>query len=91
MTASRNKYVSVNSDSSAKNYTEIANIMTASGDKMNHATVRNIIIRGFSKVVTGVGKDYGKIVTKEKAEIIAKSPDFQNALITILKGNRNDS
>ena len=91
MTANRNKYVSVNSDSSAKNYTEIAKIMSDNGDKMNHVTVRNIIIRGFSKIVTGVGKDYGKIVTKEKAEIIAKSPDFQNALITILKGSKNDS
>ncbi len=47
MTKSTNKYVSVNKEHGSLKYREIAEIMTDSGDKMNHATVRNIILRGY--------------------------------------------
>lgn len=85
MTKATNKYVSVNDDSSSLKYREIANIMTANGDKMNHATVRNIILRGFTKVAKGISKDYGVILDEESAFKIAKSPDFQQAVVTLIK------
>ena len=59
--------------------------MTDSGDKMNHATVRNIILRGFTKIVKGVSKDYGNIINDEQAFEIAKSPEFQQTIINLIK------
>ena len=49
------KYVTAN-DHKGLDYRSIAEIMTASGDKMNHSTVRNIITRGFSKIVKAYQK-----------------------------------
>ena len=91
MTKATNKYVSVSNDSSSLKYREIANIMTARGDKMNHATVRNIILRGFTKVAKGISKDYGIILDDESAFKIAKSPDFQQAVVSLIKENGKGS
>ena len=85
MTKSTNKYVSVNKENGSLKYREIADIMSASGDKMNHATVRNIILRGFTKIVKGVSKDYGNIINDEQAFEIAKSPEFQQTIISLIK------
>lgn len=85
MTKSTNKYVSVNKEHGSLKYREIAEIMTDSGDKMNHATVRNIILRGFTKIVKGVSKDYGNIINDEQAFEIAKSPEFQQTIISLIK------
>lgn len=89
MTKSTNKYVSVNKEHGSLKYREIADIMSASGDKMNHATVRNIILRGFTKIVKGVSKDYGNVIKDEEAFEIAKSPEFQQTIINLIK--RNDA
>ena len=91
MTKATNKYVSVSNDSSSLKYREIANIMTANGDKMNHATVRNIILRGFTKIAKGISKDYGIILDGENAFKIAKSPDFQQAVVSLIKENGKGS
>tara|TARA_Y100001937_G_C6981818_1_gene268040 strand:- start:207 stop:494 length:288 start_codon:yes stop_codon:yes gene_type:complete len=89
MTRSTNKYVSVNDDSSSLKYREIASIMTNKGDKMNHATVRNIILKGFTKIAKGISKDYGVNIDDEKAFEIAKSPDFQQAVVSLIKSIDN--
>ncbi len=89
MTKSTNKYVSVNDDSNSLKYREIANIMTRKGDKMNHATVRNIILKGFTKVAKGISKDYGVPIDDSKAFNIAKSPDFQQAVVSLIKSIDN--
>ena len=90
MTKATNKYVSVSNDSSSLKYREIANIMTAKGDKMNHATVRNIILRGFTKVAKGISKDYGVILDDKSAFEIAKRPDFQQAVVSLIKDSNRE-
>ena len=79
------KYVTTNIEN-GMDYRSIAEIMTRSGDKMNHSTVRNIITRGFCKVVKGISKDYGLKYTDQKIKEIAQSPEFQESIIQIMKG-----
>ena len=90
MKASRNKkYVTAN-NYNGHDYRTIANIMTNAGDKMNHNTVRNIITRGFCKVVKGISNDYGVKYSDEEIKRIAQSPDFQDSIIEIMKGDLNE-
>mgnify|MGYP001330692487 FL=1 len=79
------KYVTTNIENGL-DYRSIAEIMTRSGDKMNHSTVRNIITRGFFKVVKGISEDYDLKYTDQKIKEIAQSPDFQESIIQIMKG-----
>ena len=79
------KYVVV-SKTNGMDYRSIAEIMTKSGDKMNHSTVRNIITRGFCKVVKGISEDYDLKYTDQKIKEIAQSPEFQESIIQIMKG-----
>tara|TARA_B100001063_G_scaffold130948_1_gene122362 strand:+ start:160 stop:414 length:255 start_codon:yes stop_codon:yes gene_type:complete len=82
---SNKKYVTTNIEN-GMDYRSIAEVMTRCGDKMNHSTVRNIITRGFSKVVKGISKDYGLEYTDQKIKEIAQSPEFQESIIQIMKG-----
>ena len=79
------KYVTTNIEN-GMDYRSIAEIMTRSGDKMNHSTVRNIITRGFCKVVKGISEDYGLKYSDDKIKAIAQSPEFQESIIQIMKG-----
>lgn len=86
MTKSTNKYVSINDDDNSLTYREVAEIMSSKGDKMNHATVRNIVLKGFTKVIKGIAHDYErKNVSDDEALKIAKNPDFQNSIISIIR------
>jgi hypothetical protein len=83
------KYVTSN-NYNGHDYRTIANIMTEAGDKMNHSTVRNIITRGFCKVVKGISEDYGVKYSKEEIKKIAQSVDFQDSIIEIMKGSLSE-
>ena len=67
-------------------YREIAEIMTAEGHKMNHATARNYFLRAMEKLATPMVKlmDNGRT-----AEDLAVDPNFQDAMIEILSSKRN--
>jgi len=84
------KYVTAN-NYQGMGYYEIAKVMTESGDKMNHSTARNIVIRSFSKIVKDISTKYGKNYSDEQIKEIAKSPQFQNSIIEIMKGQQNES
>lgn len=64
---------------------DIAKVMTNDGDKMNHSTVRNIINRSFVKIAENISKKYDLNHSKEEIFNIAKSPDFQESVIELLK------
>ena len=81
----KKKYVTTNIEN-GMDYRSIAEIMSRNGDKMNHSTVRNIITRGFCKVVKGISEDYGLKYSDQKIKEIAQSPDFQESIIQIMKG-----
>lgn len=81
------KYVTVN-NYKGMGLHDIAKKMTSEGNKMNHSTVRNIVIRGFSKIAKNITESYGEKYSAEKIKEIAKSPDFQNSVISLMKGNK---
>jgi len=64
---------------------DIAKVMTKEGDKMNHSTVRNIINRSFVKIAESISKKYELNHSREEIFNIAKSPDFQESVIELLK------
>ena len=64
---------------------DIANIMTKDGEKMNHSTVRNIINRSFVKIANNISNSYDLNHSKEDIFNIAKSPQFQESVIELLK------
>tara|TARA_R110002060_G_scaffold13150_2_gene18685 strand:- start:576 stop:851 length:276 start_codon:yes stop_codon:yes gene_type:complete len=65
-------------------YREIAERMTEAGDKMNHSTARNVVLRALEKIaqplVDIVSEDTGK-----DAAQIAKDPRFQASMIAMLQ------
>ena len=85
---SNKKYVTT-IDYKGMGYYDIAEVMTKCGHKMNHSTVRNIVLRSFSKIVKNISKEYGKKYSDEQIKEIAKSPQFQNSIVEIMKGNSN--
>ncbi len=64
---------------------DIAKVMTDEGDKMNHSTVRNIINRSFIKIAENISKKYDLDHSKEEIFNIAKSPQFQESVVELLK------
>jgi|11_taG_2_1085331.scaffolds.fasta_scaffold05413_6 hypothetical protein len=83
------KYVTVRNNNSLK-YREISLIMTKSGDKMNHMTVKNIINRGFVKIIDNISNEYGKNLNHEEKLKIAQSPDFQESIAEIIRKIDNE-
>lgn len=83
--AKQKKYVTVSKNDDALDYRTIANIMSSNGDKMNHATVRNIILKSFYKIAKGVASDYEKQLSDDQLKTIAKSPQFQTAIIELMR------
>ena len=83
------KYVTVRNNNSLK-YREISLIMTKNGDKMNHMTVKNIINRGFVKIIDNISNEYEKNLTYEEKLKIAQSPDFQESIAEIIRKIDNE-
>jgi len=71
-------------------FREIAERMTAEGDSMNHATARNVLIRGLSKIARPVAALHSKPGSSldEETWRIASDPRFQEAMIEILSEAR---
>jgi hypothetical protein len=67
-------------------FREIAEEMTKSGDEMNHATARNVLIRGLLKIARPVAVLHGKSGSdlEKEAWRIASDPRFQEAMINII-------
>ena len=64
-------------------FRQIAQTMTASGDKMNQATARNVFLRALKKVATPVAQMFPDN-TREIDDIV-KDPRFQLAVFQMLK------
>jgi hypothetical protein len=73
-------------------FREIAERMTADGDEMNHATARNVLLRGLSKIARPVAALHAKSGSSLEEETwrIASDPRFQEAMIEILSGARKN-
>lgn len=72
-------------DEAGTDYRTIAKIMTDSGEKMNHASARNHVIRAMRKVAMDVCEGLNIPKTSEKLDEMAASPYFQSAISDILQ------
>jgi len=87
------KYVTVDKNSEGLCLRKISEIMTNSGDKMNHMTVKNIVTRGFLKIAESLNDKYNTGKNKEELYKIAQSPEFQLSIVEIMnreKGIRDE-
>lgn len=83
------KYVTVKNNQGLGLH-DIANVMTKSGDKMNHSTVRNIINRSFVKIAKNITNKFDLKYSNEEIFNIAKSPDFQESVVELLESKFNE-
>ena len=65
-------------------YREIAEVMTESGDNMNHSTSRNVFLRAVKKVARDTCVTAGVSFSEKELEKIAADPRFQAGLIEII-------
>ncbi len=77
-------YATVKSLPGGMDYRSIAEEMTSNGDKMNHATARNVFLGAMKKFAGPILKMYA--VSADDASIMrtAKDPRFQESIIDIL-------
>ena len=68
-------------------YREIAEIMTAEGHKMNHATARNYFLRAMEKLAEPMVQ---LMDNDRRADELAVDTNFQDAMIEILSSNRRN-
>lgn len=67
-----------------EDYRTIANKMTASGHKMNHATARNVFLSALRKIAKPVHKMNDLSVSEDSLQQTAKDPRFQSGVADIL-------
>ena len=65
-------------------YRTIASKMSNQGYKMNHATARNVFVKGLSKIAREVCVLYGQDCSPENLKSVAISPVFQNAIAEMI-------
>ena len=70
-----------------KSYSEISEIMTARGDKMNHSTARNVFLNSMKKLAANACKLYGLEVNDAQIKKIACDPRFQEGVSSIINGD----
>tara|TARA_B100000214_G_scaffold73151_1_gene49080 strand:- start:3788 stop:4066 length:279 start_codon:yes stop_codon:yes gene_type:complete len=71
-------------DLSGMDYRSIAEKMTEEGFKMNHATARNVFVKGLSKIAREVCVLYGQDCSPENLKNVAINPAFQNAIAEMI-------
>ena len=76
-------YATVN-DLGGLDYRSIAEQMTDEGHKMNHATARNVFVKGMSKIAREVCVLYGRECTPQNLKSVAINPSFQNAIAEMM-------
>lgn len=69
------------------NYREIAETMTQIGFKMNHSSARNYVLRVMKKFAVAITSEWDIVVPENKMDKIVKSPQFQQAVCSLLQSS----
>ena len=77
-------YATNKSFQGGKDYRSIAELMTKEGNKMNHATARNIFISALCKLAKSVHSMHGVAINEERLKTTARDPRFQSGVAEIL-------
>jgi len=78
-------YATVKSLPGGMDYRSIAEQMTLDGDKMNHATARNVFLAAMKKFAGPILKMYDIPIDDTAVMRTAKDPRFQESIIDILE------
>jgi len=81
---SKQGYATVASLDGGMDYRTIAKEMSDSGDRMNHATARNIFLRAMKKLATPVCELYELSEDQDKIEKTARDPRFQSSMVELI-------
>ena len=76
-------YATVN-DLSGMDYRSIAEKMTEEGHKMNHATARNVFVKGLTKIAREVCVLDGQDCSPDNLKSVAIHPAFQSAVAEMI-------
>ena len=87
---SQNGYATVTSIEGAKDYRTIAESMTESGHKMNHATARNVFLRAMKKIAEPLHTMYDMPIDEASIMRTAKDPRFQESVFEIVSAGSNE-
>ena len=82
---SKNGYATVTDFADGADYRTIAERMTASGHKMNHATARNVFLGALRKIAKPIHKMHDISDSQENLQVTAKDPRFQSGVAEILE------
>jgi hypothetical protein len=77
-------YATVGKELGGLDYRSCAERMTADGDKMNHATARNVFLKAMKKIAKQVADHMGHEANDEDIIRIAKHPSFQGAIQDVM-------
>ena len=69
---------------SGMNYRSISEIMTERGDRMNHATARNICMESLERLVLDVAIKHDVMLSPERLMEIARDPAMQESFSDII-------
>jgi len=81
----KNGYATVTEFADGADYRAIAEKMTASGHKMNHATARNVFLGALRKIAKPIHRMHGLSDSHEILQSTAKDPRFQSGVAEILE------
>ena len=82
---SKHGYATVTDFSEGSDYRTIAEKMTGSGYKMNHATARNVFLGALRKIAKPLHQMQGVSDSQESLQVTAKDPRFQSGIAEILE------
>lgn len=69
----------------AMSFTSISKEIKKHGYALTPARTRLIVMQSLEKVVRKLGKTYGCPMSREKAQMIVKEPDFQNTIAPFIQ------
>lgn len=81
---SRKGYATIAEIPGAMDYRTIAEKMTADGDKMNHATARNVFLSAMRKLALPIHSLYDLDDDDDSIMVTAKDPEFQSGIVDMI-------
>ena len=82
---SQHGYATISSIEGGMDYRSIAETMTESGHKMNHATARNVFLKAMKKIAIPVHDLFDMSMEDDDLIRTSKDPRFQESIVEILE------
>ena len=82
---SKHGYATISSIQNGMGYREIAESLTANGDRMNHSTARNVFLSAMKKLARDACVMMDVSPTEENLKRVSCDPRFQSGIVDILR------